>query len=61
MEKYASKTITDDEYFVMREIINCNGEKDSIVHFVDRYLDYDEYGELQKTDLRTTLAFIIGE
>lgn len=59
-QSYASKTITDQEYTRMRRIINCTGDKHSIVHFVDHYLKYDEYGELQKDDLREALSFIIG-
>lgn len=50
--RYASMTITDEEYIRMRRIINCNGDKHSVVNFVDRYLGYDEYGELSRDKLR---------
>lgn len=44
----------------MRKIINCIGNKPEIVHFVDNFLGYDEFGELQKQDLRDILVFVIG-
>ena len=47
-EEYMHATLTLDDFVNMRKIIDCMGDKRSIVEFVDRYLPYDEYGELSK-------------
>ena len=35
------------------------GDKTSIVDFVDRYLGYDEYGELSQKGLKAILSFVL--
>jgi hypothetical protein len=36
----------------MRKIIDCIGEREHSIRFIDRYLDYDDYGELEKDHFR---------
>lgn len=44
----------------MRKIVDCVGEREETIRFIDRYLNYDDYGELSKEYFRNVLAFIIG-
>ena len=53
-------TITLNDFVDMRKIIDCTGDKRHIVEFVDRYLPYDEYGELSRGEMRDILIFVIG-
>ena len=59
-EQYSKKTIDLEEFTEMRKVISCIEDRKNIVEFVDRYLGYDEYGELQKKDLKDILTFVIG-
>lgn len=44
----------------MRKIIDCVGEREETIRFIDKYLNYDDYGELSKDYFRQVLAFIVG-
>lgn len=40
-EDYHQRLITINDYARMRKIINCVGEREHTIRFVDRYLSYD--------------------
>jgi hypothetical protein len=60
-ETYCQRLITLQDYARMRKVINCVGEREHTIRFVDRYLRYDDFGELRREDFQRVLAFVVGE
>lgn len=43
-DHYFQRLITLQDYARMRKVINCVGEREHTIRFIDQYLNYDEFG-----------------
>lgn len=59
-QQYSQRLISCAQYGRMRKIIDCVGEREETIRFIDKYLIYDDYGELSKDHFRQVLAFVVG-
>ena len=54
------ESIEWEEFRKLNEVANCKGNRDDIVEFINRYLPFNEYGELDYASLKKTMDFILG-
>ena len=54
-----SESIGWEEYRKINEVSNCKGDKKDITSFINKYMPFNEFGELDKASLSQILGFIL--